>query len=96
MRTMRLQHYYESHSLDDLQSTVYTLVSALEIGKVRPQDYVIPPGGLPCDAKPDEIKDPSSRAQYAAALQANELKLQRSHTKAGVSNKARAQIDEMF
>lgn len=39
-RMQGLNRFYVSHSLDDLQSTVYTLVSSLNFTTMKPQDYV--------------------------------------------------------
>jgi hypothetical protein len=39
-RMQGLNRFYTSHSLDDLHSTVYTLVSSLNFGTIKPQDYV--------------------------------------------------------
>jgi hypothetical protein len=43
----------------------------------RPNLCVQPPGGISCNASPNEIQDPKVRAEYEAALNANALKEQR-------------------
>jgi len=46
----------------------------------RPNLCVLPHNGsVTCNISPDQIQDPKERAKYAAALQANALKLQQSY-----------------